>query len=213
MAKPLEKFAKDFEPALAETLRKVLVASGREATVALVALLRGKGGLRAAAKPVDIRMQFDATSPHAVAWIQEHAAETVDGITKATRQAIADSVERALTEQFSIDDLIKEISDDIGDADRAEVIARTETMRASNQGLLESWDQATDKGLLTGSELKVWIVTPDDRLCPICEPLDEEKRELDDTFNVDGDEIDGPPAHPRCRCTLGLVSGTTGSEE
>jgi SPP1 gp7 family putative phage head morphogenesis protein len=93
----------------------------------------------------------------------------------------------------------------IGDADRAETIARTETMRAANEGQIEAWQQAAETGLLTGNESTEWITTPDDRLCPICEPLDGQTTALGGTFEVDGDRVSSPPAHPRCRCTVGLA--------
>jgi SPP1 gp7 family putative phage head morphogenesis protein len=147
---------------------------------------------------------YDTTNPNAVKWVKEHAAETIDGIDEDTRQQIRDLVEEAFTEQYDVDELASEIADVIGDDERAENIARTETMRASNEGQLEAWDQATDAGLLTGTEEKEWIVTPDDRLCPICEPMEGETAALNEDFDVDGDKIDAPPAHPRCRCTVGL---------
>ena len=80
------------------------------------------------------------------------------------------------------------------------MIARTETMRASNMGQQEAWAQAKDKGLLTGKEKKEWITTPDDRLCPVCEPMDGKKVPMADEF-----DIEGPPAHPQCRCTIAIT--------
>jgi hypothetical protein len=64
----------------------------------------------------------------------------------------------------------------IGDPERAELIARTETMRASNEGQQEAWDQAVEEGLLTGNEQQEWIVTPDDRLCPSASPSTASRR-------------------------------------
>lgn len=137
-------------------------------------------------------------------WVEEHALETVEGISKTTREAIRRLLEQEFEGEFDVHDLADQIEDLIGDESRAENIARTETMRASNQGQLEAWDQATEAGVLTGDEKKEWIVTPDDRLCPICEPMEGELAPLDGTFDVDGTRVDGPPAHPRCRCTVGL---------
>jgi SPP1 gp7 family putative phage head morphogenesis protein len=81
---------------------------------------------------------------------------------------------------------------------RAETIARTEAMRASNQGVVELWRQAEAQGLLTGRERKVWLVADP---CPICAPLDGETVGIHESFSVGQD----PPLHPRCRCTIGLV--------
>jgi hypothetical protein len=186
-------------------LHEVLTKSGEIAAKNLKKQLRkvrAASGFRTA---LVTGWSFDATNPAAVDWIKQHAAETIDGIDKDTRAQIRDLVEEAFTEQFDVNDLADEIADVIGDDARADVIARTETMRASNEGQLQAWDQATDAGLLTGDEFKEWITTPDDRLCPVCEPMDGVKVGLDENFDVDGDKIDGPPAHPNCRCAVGLA--------
>lgn len=153
---------------------------------------------------VDVDFAFDETNPRAVAWVQAHSTALIEGLSETTREEIRDLVEGAFDGEYDTDDLANQIEELIGDATRAETIARTETMRASNQGQLEAWDQATEKGLLTGSESLEWITTPDDRLCPICEPLDGQTAPRGGTFEVDGDRITAPPAHPRCRCTVGL---------
>lgn len=56
---------------------------------------------------------------------------------------------------------------------RANMIARTETMAATHAGQLEAWRQAAEQGLFDITEAKIrWVVTEDDRLCPLCAPLD-----------------------------------------
>lgn len=93
---------------------------------------------------------------------------------------------------------------------RAETIARTETMRASNEGQQELWRQADDADLLPDKARRKWIVTPDDRLCEICEALGKAKPvALEEPFKIRTPvslEIMTPPAHPRCRCAMGLVN-------
>ncbi len=85
--------------------------------------------------------------------------------------------------------------------ERAKTIARTEVMNALNAGQEESWRQAQRAGLLPKGQKKVWIVTPDDRLCPICEPMRDAVAEVGKPFL-----IPGPPAHPRCRCAVGIAT-------
>ncbi len=89
-------------------------------------------------------------------------------------------------------------------AARADSIARTETMDALNDGALEGWAQAQDDGLLGEGATKEVIVTPDERLCPVCEPLDGVAVPLDEPFDTDNGPIMAPPFHPRCRCTLAV---------
>lgn len=154
----------------------------------------------------DAGFAFDRTDPKAVKWIEEHGGDLINGITDETRSQVQALVEQAFTEGVEVSDLAEQISGVIGGDDaRAELIARTETMAASNEGQQEAWSQAVDDGLLTGNEKQEWITTPDDRLCPICAPLDGEQVGLNEYFDVDGEQLDGPPAHPNCRCTVGLV--------
>lgn len=193
------------QPGLEVVLAEILDKAGSIAATQLRKQLRATRAAAGFKVGADVKsFAFDITNPNAVAWVQQHAAETISGISEDTRSQIREVIEEAFSEQFDVDDLADEIGDIIGDDARAEVIARTEVQRASNQGQLEAWDQATEEGLLTGTETKEWIVTPDDRLCPICEPLDGKNVGLNENFDVDGDSIDGPPAHPNCRCTLGL---------
>ena len=98
------------------------------------------------------------------------------------------------------DDILSGYSERLLD-DRAEMIARTETMSAANAGTAEMWDQAVEEGLLTGNEYKQWIATDDEKTCPECGELDGETVPLDEDFSI-GDD---PPAHPNCRCTMGIV--------
>ena len=91
---------------------------------------------------------------------------------------------------------------------RAELIARTETIDASIQGRTELWDQAADRGLIEQDKVqRMWIVTPDDRLDSlICLPMAGQKRGLKEQF-LTGDNrlVNGPTAHPGCRCDVILV--------
>lgn len=192
--------AATLQPLLEDAFTKILQASGRKAARRIRKQVASRD-LRAAA---DVAFDFDVTDPRAVEWIQKHAAETITGISTTTREEIRDLIEEAFVEQYDIDELADKIGEVIDDPERAETIARTESMRASNQGQLEAWKQATDEGLLTGDEEQEWIVTPDDRLCPVCEPLDGTKAPLGGMFDTELGKVDGPPLHPNCRCTIGL---------
>ena len=85
---------------------------------------------------------------------------------------------------------------------RAYRIARHETMSAANAGQHQMWQQAQENGLLRKTQTKEWIVTPDDRLCEICAPLNGSVALLNEPFPDIG--VQGPPAHIMCRCTMGL---------
>lgn len=90
---------------------------------------------------------------------------------------------------------------------RAETIARTEILTAANRGQEGLWQQAVSDGLLDpGAWERVWIVARDERLCTVCRPLDRTRAPLLGGAFEGG--LIGPPAHPRCRCTSGLVERT-----
>jgi hypothetical protein len=90
--------------------------------------------------------------------------------------------------------------------ERAEMIARTETMAASNAGQDALWMQMRDAGLLNPAALRKWIVTDDDRLCPRCMAMVNQLVALDRPFGdpSTGATLRWPPLHPRCRCTVAL---------
>jgi hypothetical protein len=95
---------------------------------------------------------------------------------------------------------------------RAEMIARTETIRAAEYGRLEAWQQAADRGLFDDEKARrQWIVTHDDRLCPYCQDvgrLNKAGVPFKDQFQTpEGDRITCPPSHPHCRCTQNIAFG------
>lgn len=91
---------------------------------------------------------------------------------------------------------------------RAENIARTETLRASNTAMTMAWDQAAGDNLINRTTARqFWLVTPDDRLCPICSQVPDMNREgvpLGGDFQTPIGPVKRGPLHPQCRCTLTL---------
>lgn len=82
---------------------------------------------------------------------------------------------------------------------RAELIARTEVMAASNAGQLALWRQAVADGQLTREFRKRWLTTPTDRRCPRCAAMEGQTRLLDEPFEAeDGTRVMMPPLHPNC---------------
>lgn len=179
-------------------------------------------------------MKFDAANPAAIAWAEEHAAELIADVTvnaqAAIRQVVVAGFENGvapadtaklirasigLTERDAVAVMnyqLKLINDGVVGAtakaekyaakltkSRAQTIARTETMRAANEGQQQLWEQAREAGLLDRTAKKVWIVADP---CPICAGMSGETVRIDQTFSIGGD----PPAHPNCRCTVGLVA-------
>lgn len=81
---------------------------------------------------------------------------------------------------------------------RAGVIARTETMRAYNSGIVDGIAS-------TGASFVRWLTAPDEAVCPICLPREGVVFRLADVVNdpyPDAEPLPEIPAHPRCRCTV-----------
>lgn len=112
----------------------------------------------------------------------------------------------------SLKSRVNDVYDTI-DGFRAERIARTETLKASNNATVEAYRQT---GFVKS---KVWVVNPD--ACPQCEEFEGKSIDLDEPFlpiggsytytDEDGleqtqtnsyDTIEEPPLHPNCRCTI-----------
>ena len=100
---------------------------------------------------------------------------------------------------------------------RTERIARTETLKASNDATVAAYKQT---GFVTGKE---WVVNPD--ACLQCEEFEGKTVPLDEAFLAVGqsytytdengeeqsitnnyDTIEQPPLHPNCRCTIIPIS-------
>lgn len=92
---------------------------------------------------------------------------------------------------------------------RAQTIARTETLTASNQGQLEVWGAARAQGYLDPATTKrKWLTTPDDLLdTEICERMTDVETGLNEPWTLpDGRSVMIPTkSHPRCRCSAGLT--------
>lgn len=91
--------------------------------------------------------------------------------------------------------------------DRSLSIARTEIVQAHNMGQQALWDEAIKNGFINPQAMqKKWIVTDDDKLDKkICLPLDDVVVEIQEPFQATNGQHMTPPAHPRCRCAVGLV--------
>jgi hypothetical protein len=90
---------------------------------------------------------------------------------------------------------------------RAQVIAENELVFAGNSGQEMLWDQAAREGLINPAKVqRVWIVTPDDRLCVLCQPMDGQQTGLGEPWQTEAGPVTTPNSiHVRCRCSEGLV--------
>lgn len=99
-------------------------------------------------------------------------------------------VQRGPEPRFNQQELIDEITKVFGPS-RAETIAVTETTAAQTAG-----SESAVASTVGWSNEDLWITRSDERVCPICEPLDRQPRSV---WNF---QFEGPPAHVNCRCWI-----------
>lgn len=92
--------------------------------------------------------------------------------------------------------------------ERALTLVSTESMAASNEGQRILWNDAVTKGLLDpATARKKFIITRDEKTCPICRPMAGQIQKINEDFvsPYNGARSKTPPMHMRCRCTMGFV--------
>ena len=153
----------------------------------------GESASRAARQ---IRDVIGLTIPQQKALLNQRAAMTEAGATKAViERTLAVRAERMLGE-------------------RAFAIARNESFIAVAQGRQMYWDQLVDREILDPTTLRKWITAEDERVCPICRPMHNQVRGLNESFAKGGGGTTlTTPAHVTCRCSVILVNPRRPVEE
>lgn len=193
-----------------EAILKALDLSGLDAMspdvqAALEQVLKDAGYLGLKQVGIDQADALDLVNEKAVEWAAERSAELVTQVSEATRDMLRSDVEDAMSEGWSNDRLAGVLAENYAFSDeRALLIARTETAAADVQGNLMAYAAS---GVVTH---KQWITG--EGCCEKCDELDGTVVALDEQFEADGELIDGPPFHPRCRCDLLPIMGD-GDEE
>jgi len=124
----------------------------------------------------------------ALAWIQSRSLELAILLNNTS----IDDLRRTLAEGFELGESIPKLSKRVeayyGEANkvRARMVARTETIAASNEGALQGYQEL-------GVEKAEWYAAPDGRLCIECNANHTVEFNMKDTHGL-------IPAHPNCRC-------------
>lgn len=143
-------------------------------------------------------------------YVQEELPERITGVTGTTQQKVRDIISKGIEEGMSIPDIAKNI-DELGLPDivrnRSQLIARTETVNASNRGDIQG-ARATKLDLN-----KEWLATQDSRVRIDHSNADGQRVAMDASFTVGGYSADypGDPSLPveqvaNCRCTTTYVT-------
>jgi len=119
-------------------------------------------------------------------FLEQHKFLDVD-VSKRGREKLRGIMMNGMKDNVTLATLTNRIADELGvDKHRAEMIARTESVRATSEALLEDFQ---DKGI----DKVRWIVIDDSRICEICEPMQGKVFKIEDAKG----QI---PKHVNCRC-------------
>lgn len=157
-------------------------------------------------------------------WTVEQMADVIQtkvGLFPRWSNAVDAKYTGMLTKGLDPDFAMKQAQDyaDSLRGKRAMMIARTETMRASNYGRMAAYKAMGGAGIAdTSRATKTWLAGPNEAdrggkakvnskvsgPCDICDSMDGiEVSGLDGLFTTsDGQQLLAPPAHPHCRCTI-----------
>ena len=155
-------------------------------------------GANKAAKELKLSLSFNMEDPDAIAYIRDHSLRLSQNKFQQIRDQIRDVLIRGLQDGKGAFAVAKDLEKNfIIQYKRAENVARTEIMGAMNWSRRHMYAKS---GLV---KAKQWIVTWDDRLCPICRPMANKTAGLADYFvTEEGLRVLEPPLHPQCRCTI-----------
>lgn len=144
-------------------------------------------------------------------YIHDRVTRLAIAVNDKTIQLLEATISEGLKEGENLTKLRNRVKDVYTEATtvRAEVIARTESIAASNEGTLEAYKQSP---MVNGKE---WSASSG--ACEFCSEFNGKIVELDDNFADQGTTLQGkgdskyvlgyedighPPLHPNCRCAL-----------
>ena len=170
-------------------------------------------GSREAFELIDIDDEIDPSNPAAQKFLEEKTFKTAESVTKTTNNKLGKTLSEGVEKGEGIPSLRKRVQEVFVNAtkSRAEAIARSEVMRATNWATEEAYKES---GVV---ESKEWLTAMDERVCQWCRPLDGKTVKIGEPFfdkgaTFEGDEggeikldfetVETPPLHVRCRCTI-----------
>ena len=88
---------------------------------------------------------------------------------------------------------------------RAERIGNNEAFHAMQVAKSLYWMHLQTMGDLPPEAQKQWITAQDERVCPLCAPLDGVSIPFSEQFAVGEVKMWAPGAHPKCRCEIAIT--------
>jgi len=131
-------------------------------------------------------------------WLGDYVPITTSRIDETTADRIKQVIDAyRQTPGMTIQDIAEKLRP-VADPYRASMIAITEMTRASTQAVDNYQAYLTENGITT---TMYWMTQNDEKECDICGPLHNAPKD-----EWPADQIDGPPAHPNCRCSTYITT-------
>jgi SPP1 gp7 family putative phage head morphogenesis protein len=158
--------------------------------------------------------EFQTAAERVAQFLKTRGTQFAKNVNQTTKDKINQAISDGMAAGEGITEIKQRISDVFEEAieARAYAIARTEVSRASNFATIEGYRQS---GVV---EKKEWLTAMDERTCDYCASMDGKIVSLEETYFDEGDrfepaetdrpmkleyeDIEGPPLHVNCRCTI-----------
>lgn len=131
--------------------------------------------------------------------ISESVNKFAHSMVETDRDKIIDIIAEGVANGDSVPKIRTRITDTFEEYSKTQAnrITRTEVIRASNYGALDAWEKSD---VVVG---KQWLTAMDDRVDPECRSLNGKILGLNGVYEKnDYLDVEVPPLHPNCRCTL-----------
>lgn len=143
---------------------------------------------------VEIDAVFGLQNKKFISYFNDRSKLVIKSVDNTTKKWIAEIIQESKQSGLSTSQIIDKMVTEIPGFTkiRAERIALTETANAMSLVEIESAKKM-------GFTEMIWRTSRDERVCPICGPLEGRRKKFDEVF--DG-IYNRPPAHVSCRCDL-----------
>lgn len=141
-----------------------------------------------------IGWDFEGTVKWIMMFLEKYKMSQITDVTQEQRMKIKNNLIKSITEGWSLNKLESEIAIVVEDDNRARMIARTEVIRAANEGALLHYEEEN-------IEKVRWIATPSapgGRTCNRCLEMNGKEFLLKDAKGK-------IPLHVYCRCTFSPI--------
>ena len=142
----------------------------------------------------------------AIEYLNSYNLTILQGVSETTRKQVTQAIQQWIQAGQPLSNLETTLTPIFGES-RAAQIAATEVTRIYAEGNQMAW---MSSGVVTHNR---WMTARDERVCPICGPLDGQVTGLGENgFGAVGG-LSAPPAHVGCRCWLQPIVDPKAFEE